>query len=251
MSNNGNPCIQLSDVSVTFRSYSGVAPSLKRTVLATLLRRRTASRRDFVLFDRLNLTINSGERVGVIGPNGAGKSTLLRVIAGIYPPQKGQVRTAGRVIPLIELGTGMHPEMSGRDNITLSGTIFGFTPKQMKDKAERILEFAGLTAFADTPLKYYSAGMKKRLGFSIATEVEPEILLMDEVFAGGDASFIRKARQRIYSLLDASHVVVLVSHSLGRIREVASRVIWIEKGAVHMDGDPKSVCDAYTEHYDR
>ncbi len=240
-----NARIELEAVSLRFRSYGDAIPSLKQTVLNKVFRRTYSRVSDFWLFRDLSLRIDHGERVGVIGPNGAGKSTLLKVITGIYHPTRGVVRLAGSVSPLIELGAGLNPELSGRENIFLMGALLGFGPKAMAQKVGRILDFAGLAESAATPIKYYSTGMLMRLAFAIATDVEPGILLIDEVFAGGDAEFVRKATDRMNHLMDNSKIVVLVSHSLSLIRSIARRVIWLESGQIVRDGSPEEVCSQY------
>lgn len=239
--------IVLSDVSLRFRRYGGGPPSLKQTILSMLGRRPRARPQDFLLYDHLSLTANRGDCLGVIGANGAGKSTLLKVICGIYPSTTGRVEVVGRVAPLIELGGGLHPELSGRENIFLAGALLGFGPKEMQHKIDGILQFAGMGQFAETPLKYYSSGMMLRLAFSIATDVEAEILLIDEIFATGDQEFVRKGTERMIRLMDDAHIVVLVSHDMDLIRRVTNRVIWMDHGQIVRDGQPDEVCAEYLE----
>ncbi len=245
--------IDLANVSMCFRSYGDSIPSFKQTVLKKLLRRESSQRREFWLYRDLNLTIEHGSRVGILGPNGAGKSTLLRMICGIYYPTKGTIRVTGRVAPLIEIGAGMLPELSGAENIVLNGVLLGFRHREMLEKVDRIIDFAGLQEFRDMPIKYYSTGMLMRLAFSTATDIDPEILLIDEVFGGGDAEFVERAKARMDQLLDDSNIVVLVSHQLELIRQVCTRAIWIERGRIVQDGEPCAVTEQYlatipTEH---
>jgi len=239
--------IDLANVSMRFRSYGDSLPSFKQTVLKKLLRRESSQRREFWLYRDLNLTIEHGSRVGVLGPNGAGKSTLLKMICGIYHPTKGTIRVTGRVAPLIEIGAGMLPELSGAENIVLNGVLLGFRHREMLEKVDRIIDFAGLQEFRDMPIKYYSTGMLMRLAFSTATDIDPEILLIDEVFAGGDAEFVQRAKARMDRLLDDSNIVVLVSHQLDLINQVCTRAIWIERGQIVQDGEPRAVTEQYLE----
>lgn len=239
--------IDLANVSMCFRSYGDSIPSFKQTVLKKLLRRESSQRREFWLYRDLNLTIEHGSRVGVLGPNGAGKSTLLRMICGIYHPTKGTIRVTGRVAPLIEIGAGMLPELSGAENIVLNGVLLGFRHREMLEKVDRIIDFAGLQEFRDMPIKYYSTGMLMRLAFSTATDIDPEILLIDEVFGGGDAEFVERAKARMNRLLDDSNIVVLVSHQLELIKQVCTRAIWIERGRIVQDGEPCAVTEQYLE----
>jgi len=242
-------CIELVAASLRFRKYGERSPSLKQAVLDKLFRRSYSKTQDFWIYRDLTLRIDHGQRVGVIGPNGAGKSTLLKIISGIYHPTLGTVRVVGAIAPLIELGAGLNMELSGLENIFLMGALLGFGPKIMNAKVEDILEFAGLQEFAATPIKYYSTGMLLRLAFSIATDVHPEILLVDEVFAGGDAEFVQRATARMRELMDNSNIVVLVSHSMNLIRDMTSRAIWIELGRVVADGDPDAVCREYERRH--
>jgi ABC-type polysaccharide/polyol phosphate transport system ATPase subunit len=239
------PLVELHDLSLRFISYRDKQYSLKRAVLDLLLRRETSPDAAFWALRGVNVQIGAGERVGIVGSNGAGKSSLLRVLARIYPPTSGRMAVRGRVAPLIEMGAGFHPELSGRDNILLNGAMLGFSRRQMKDKVDGIYEFSGLREFADLPLKYYSSGMYMRLAFAIATEVDPEILLIDEALGAGDAAFLGKAKARIRELLDRSNVVIIVSHDLGALREMCSRGLWMEHGAIVADGPIDQVIDRY------
>ena len=237
--------IELSDVWLRFRRYGHSHPTLKQAVLNAVLRRSYSKTESFWLFRDLNLTVGHGQRLGIIGPNGAGKTTLLMMIAGIYPPAHGRVRVMGRVTPLMGIGAGLNAELSGVENIYLMGALLGFGPRVMAEHVEEILAFSGLKNFAATPVKYYSAGMRTRLAFSIATAIPAEILLLDDVFAGGDAEFLPRATARMRQLMDDSHIVVLVSHQLSLIRRLTTRVIWMGKGKVVRDGPPAEVCRAY------
>jgi ABC-type polysaccharide/polyol phosphate transport system ATPase subunit len=240
------PPVELRDVSLRFVSYHDKSYSLKRAVLDCVLRRENPRpRSEFYALRDLNLTIEKGERVGVIGANGAGKSTLLRLLARIYPPTSGSITVRGTVAPLIEMGAGFNAELSGLENILLNGAMLGFSRKQMLQKVDGIMEFTGLREFADLPLKYYSSGMYVRLAFAIATEVDPEILLVDESLGVGDAAFVDRAKARIRALLERSHVVVVVSHDLGALKEMCTRGLWMKQGQIVADGPIGEVIGRY------
>lgn len=244
--------IQSENVSVKFRIYHNSAPSLKDAVFTQLNRLMGKKNQDnfteFFAIHHLSLDINSGDRLGIIGLNGAGKSTLLKTIAGIYAPHQGRIVVSGRMTPLMELGAGFDPEQTGRENIYLNGTLLGFSPVEMKARELAITEFSELGEFLDLPVKYYSSGMYGRLAFSIATMTEPEILLIDEVFATGDAHFVEKSSQRILQLVEQSQIVVIVSHNLEQIKKLCNRVIVMDKGVILKDGEPQEMLDYYTQN---
>ena len=240
------PPVELRDVSLRFVSYHDKQYSLKRAALDLLLRREApAPASEFWALSGVDLRIGRGERVGIVGSNGAGKSTLLRLLARIYPPTSGSVAVRGNVAPLIEMGAGFNPELSGRDNIMLNGAMLGFSRKRMKRKVDGIFDWTGLGEFADLPLKYYSSGMYVRLAFAIATEIDPDILLIDESLNAGDAAFVAKAKARIRGLMDRSNVVIVVSHDLDALREICTRGIWMHQGRVAADGPIDDVIDRY------
>jgi ABC-type polysaccharide/polyol phosphate transport system ATPase subunit len=242
------PLIELDRVSLRFVNYSDKQYSLKRAALDLILRRESpVPRSEFWALKDISLTIEKGTRLGLVGSNGAGKSTLLRMLAKIYPPTTGTVTIRGNVAPLIEMGAGFNPELSGVDNILLNGAMLGFSRKEMLSKVDGIFEFSGLREFADLPLKYYSSGMYMRLAFTIATEIDPEILILDEALGVGDAAFIDKAKARIRSLLDRSHAVILVSHDLNALRELSTRGLWIDHGQILADGPIGEIVDRYLE----
>ena len=186
-----------------------------------------------------------GEIFGVIGRNGAGKSTLLKVVSGIYKPTSGKAVSAGRIAPMLELGSGFDQELSGHDNIFLNGAILGFSEDFLKEKYDEIVAFSELGEFIHQPIKTYSSGMMMRLAFSVATIVEPEILIVDEILAVGDASFQQKSRARMLELMQGGTTVLFVSHSMSQIREMCDRVLWLDHGTVKMVGPTQEVCDAY------
>jgi ABC-type polysaccharide/polyol phosphate transport system ATPase subunit len=240
--------VEVEDISLRFVSYFDKHYSLKRAVLDMLLRREApVPTSEFWALTGVSFQIQKGERVGIVGSNGAGKSTLLRVLARIYAPTSGRIAVRGTVAPLIEMGAGFNPELSGTDNILLNGAMLGFGRREMIRKVDGIYEFTGLREFADLPLKYYSSGMYMRLAFAIATEVDPEILLIDESLGAGDAAFVEKAKNRILGLLDRSNVVVIVSHDLDALRSMCTRGIWMKKGQIAADGPIHKVIDRYLE----
>ena len=240
--------IELNDVSLRFVNYADKQYSLKRAVLDLVLRREApVPSSEFWALSRITLNIGQGDRVGIVGGNGAGKSTLLRLLAKIYPPTSGSVAIRGSVAPLIEMGAGFNPELSGKDNIILNGAMLGFSRSRMLGMVDRIHEFTGLREFAEMPLKYYSSGMYMRLAFAIATEVDPDILLIDESLGVGDAAFKDKAKARLRGLFDRTKVVILVSHEMESLRQLCTRGLWIEHGRLVADGPIEEIIDRYLE----
>ena len=197
----------------------------------------------------ISLEIPEGESLGIIGHNGAGKSTLLKVISGVIKPVEGDIEVRGRIAPLIELTAGFDPELTGRENIYLNAAILGFSRKEIESKIDRIVEFSELQEFVDSPLKNYSSGMVSRLGFSIATEVDPDILIIDEVLAVGDASFKRKSIERILEFRNNGITIIFVSHSMEEIRSLCSKVSWLDHGSIKMTGEPGTVIAAYESYH--
>ena len=196
----------------------------------------------------VSFDVKSGQTLGIIGENGSGKSTLLKILAGISKPTAGTVVTQGRISALIELGAGFHPEISGRENIFINGVILGLTRRQIQEKYDEIVRFAELEEFIDNPVKSYSSGMFMRLGFSIAINVNPDILLVDEVLAVGDASFVPKCLDKINEFRRHDKTIIYVSHDLATVERICDEVIWIRKGKIEMRGYPKRVTDAYLEY---
>lgn len=236
--------IELTDVSLRFRLYHDKTPNLKDYVTGFFKNKRSAFT-DFWALKHINLIFEEGDRVGIVGHNGAGKSTLLKTICRIYAAQFGEVRIRGRVAPLIEIGAGFNPEFSGRDNIYFSGSILGYSKSELRSLEDGIISFTGLEEFIDTPVKYYSTGMYMKLAFAIATAVHPEILILDEVFAGGDASFISKAKSRMTEFIDKASIMVCVSHDMDLIKSLCNRVIWLDHGQVKADGKPEDIVSSY------
>jgi ABC-2 type transport system ATP-binding protein len=194
----------------------------------------------------VGFTVDHGATVGVIGSNGSGKTTLLKCLTGIYVPERGSVHIDGNIAALLELGAGFHPELSGTENIYLNGSILGMSKREIDAKFDSIVEFAGLEQFIDTPVKNFSSGMVVRLGFSIATHVEPEVLLIDEILAVGDQAFQRKSTEKIEQFRREGRTILVVSHSLGLVQQLCDTVVWLEKGQLKMTGPAADVIAAYT-----
>lgn len=227
--------IRLNQVSLTRRTQEELTYDLKKTILSLLEGKYRKPARKLVL-DKIDFAINRGEKVGIIGANGSGKSTLLKVISGILQPTSGSLWIRGRISPLIELGAGFDPNMSVMSNIVLYGVLLGYSRTAMLSKADSILEFADLQGYATVPVKALSSGMVARLGFSIATDVQPEILILDEVLAVGDESFRQKSQKRMRSLWDGHATVLVVSHDLNEIQRSCNRAIWLDRGRIRYIG---------------
>lgn len=236
--------ITVDDLSLRFRMYHEGATSAKEYFANLFRTTKRATYSDFWALQNLSFSISDGERVGIVGRNGAGKSTLLKTICRIYEPSSGKVSVHGRIAPLLEIGAGFHPEFTGRENIYFNGTILGYSKEQLRAIEQEIIEFAELEEFIDTPVKYYSTGMYMRLAFSLATTVHPDILVLDELFAGGDAAFVKRGRERMYNMIDRASVMILVSHDQSLLRSLCERFIWLDHGKIVADGDV-SVLDQY------
>lgn len=239
-----NPVFQLENVTVTFDRQAIRQRSIKHT-LGEMLRRKP--RQYISALNNVSLTIAEGEHVGIIGRNGAGKSTLLRVMTRVITPPDGKVfiDRSKHIVPLLELGIGFHPDLSGRENCYLAGVLMGYRKAEIDAKMEDIIRFAELEDFIDEPVKHYSSGMYARLAFAIATDVQPEVLLVDEVFGVGDEFFMRKCLVRMQRLMRAGSTTVFVSHNLDFLVTQCDRIIWMDKGRIVMDGDPAEVAAAY------
>lgn len=200
---------------------------------------------EFTALNNVSFEVKKGEVVGIIGRNGSGKSTLLKVIAGILQPTSGTVRVNGTVVPMLELGSGFDYELTGRENIFLNGAILGYTKKYITEKFDEIHAFSELGDFIDMPIRSYSSGMMMRLAFSIATVVQPEILIVDEILAVGDGAFQEKSKKRMLELMSGGTTVLFVSHSIDQIKEMCSRVIWLDHGCIRAIGDTQEICEEY------
>lgn len=201
---------------------------------------------DFWALKKVDFEINRGEVVGFIGSNGAGKSTLLKVIAGVMKPTKGHINTYGNICPMIELGAGFDPQLTARENIYLNGAVMGYSRELIDSKFNEIVEFSELKDFLDVPVQNFSSGMIARLAFSIATIVEPEILIVDEILSVGDIAFQAKSEKKMFSMIDGGTTVLFVSHSIEQIKKMCDRVVWLDHGEVKKIGG-KEVCDEYIE----
>lgn len=200
---------------------------------------------EFAALTDVNFSIENGEVVGIIGHNGAGKSTLLKIISGILKPTDGSIEVHGNIVPMLELGSGFDFDLTGRENVFLNGAILGYSEEFLKKKYDEIVSFSELGKFIEIPIRNYSSGMLMRLAFSIATVVNPDILIVDEILAVGDANFQSKSKARMMELMGGGTTVLFVSHSIEQIREMCDRVIWLDHGHVKMIGDTNEVCDRY------
>lgn len=236
--------IQLDNVTVRFRIPHERIPTFQEYAIRWL-KQRGVRYTDFNALNNISFSVNQGETVGIIGPNGAGKSTLLKVIARVIRPTQGRVRLSGRVAPLLELGAGFDYEMTGRENVFLNGAVLGFSRKAMARRLERIVDFAGISDFIDAPVRTYSSGMVARLGFAIATDARPEVLIIDEVLAVGDAEFQQKSAARIREFRESGSTILVVSHSPASIKALCSRALWLEHGAIRQIGPVDAVVDQY------
>lgn len=235
--------IEVSDVSMRFRMNSDRILSLKEFVTTAL--RGRLHYQEFTALEHVSFTVKKGETLGLIGRNGAGKSTMLKVISGILKPTEGSVVCHGNVVPMLELGSGFDMDLTGRENIFLNGAILGYSEEFLKEKYDEIVGFSELGQFIEVPIRNYSSGMLARLAFSIATVVQPEILIVDEILSVGDAQFQEKSKRRMMELMGGGTTVLFVSHSIEQIREMCSQVVWLADGQIKMLGSADEVCDAY------
>jgi len=238
-----NPVILLNNVSVKYRAPEEVIGTFKEYAIQVL--KRNVRYREFMALNHVDLDVNEGEILGVIGRNGAGKSTLLKVISRVLIPSEGRVRIRGLVSPLLELGAGFHPELTGRENIFLNGTLLGHARREIKSRLPEIIEFSELGAFIDSPLRTYSSGMVARLGFSIATTWKPEILVLDEVLSVGDEAFRHKCQLRMEKFRDQGTTTLLVTHDSVIVETLCSRAVWLDHGKIKAMGAAKEVVAQY------
>ncbi len=236
--------IRIEKVSLWRRTQEEFSYDFKKTVLSILEGKYRQPTKKLVL-DNIDLVINAGEKLGIIGANGSGKSTLLKIICGILEPTTGQVRIRGNIAPLIELGAGFDTELSVKDNIILYGVLLGFSRQEMRERVASILEFAELQDYALAPVKALSSGMVARLGFAIATDVQPDILILDEVLSVGDESFKNKCKRRMEKFWDGNTTILVVSHDLELIQESCNHAIWLDKGKINFIGNANKVVNLY------
>lgn len=235
--------IEINGVSMMFKLSDDRISSLKEYITSAISGK--LSYKEFWALNEISINIRKGEVIGIIGHNGSGKSTLLKIISGIMKPTKGIITCNGNIVPMLELGSGFDFDLTGKENIYLNGAILGYSKKFLDEKYKEILDFSELGEFINVPIRNYSSGMMMRLAFSIATVVNPEILIVDEILSVGDEAFQEKSRSRMGELMSGGTTVLFVSHSLNQIREMCNRVVWLDHGEIRMIGDAKEVCDKY------
>lgn len=238
--------IKAENVSLWYNISKDRPNSLKETVVSLLKGKRYKPEKFYALSD-VSFEVKKGEVIGLVGRNGAGKSTMLKIIAGILTPSTGKVETRGNIVPMLELGSGFDSNLTGRENIFLNGAILGYSKNFLKERFDKIVEFSELGQFIDLPLRSYSSGMLARLAFSIATEVSPDILIVDEVLSVGDGNFQNKSYARMTELMKGGATVLFVSHSIGQVRRICEKALWLEKGKAVAFGGVKEICDRYEE----
>lgn len=239
------PVLKLTKVGMKFNLSSEKVDSLKEYFIKFM--KKDLHYDEFWALKDVSFQLEKGDRLGILGLNGAGKSTLLKVIAGVYNPTEGNVERHGLIAPLIELGAGFDPQYTGAENIYLYGAVLGFSKKFIAEKFDEIVEFSGLEKFINVPLKNYSSGMKSRLGFAIATIVEPDILILDEVLSVGDAKFRKKSENKVMEMFDRGVTVLFVSHNTSQVLRICNKAILLEHGKIIASGEAKDVCKIYEE----
>lgn len=239
--------INVEHVTMQFRMANDKVVSLKEYMVALMEHR--LQYKEFTALEDVSFRVRKGEVMGIIGKNGAGKSTLLKIIAGVLKPTNGKVTLKGNVVPMLELGSGFDQELSGSENIFLNGSILGYDKKFLESKYDEIIEFSELKEFIHMPIRNYSSGMMMRLAFSVATVVEPEILIVDEILSVGDEGFQSKSKARMMELMSGGTTVLFVSHSLKQISEMCDRVVWLDEHKVRMLGAVDEVCPAYEAYW--
>lgn len=237
------PAIVVDNISMMFNLHQEKVDNLKEYFIKLVTKKLRFT--EFWALNDISFTVEKGDRVGILGFNGAGKSTLLKVIAGVLKPTKGTVKVNGVIAPMLELGAGFDMNYSGKENIFLYGATMGYSRKFIEDKYDEIVAFSELSDFIDVPVKNYSSGMRARLGFAIATAVEPEILILDEVLSVGDAKFKKKSEAKIRSMFDKGITVLFVSHSVNQVLNICNKAVILEKGKLIAQGDAKEICAQY------
>lgn len=235
--------IEVKNVTMKFRMSDKPINSLKE-IFTTALKGNLRFN-EFLALDNVSFDLEKGKTLGLIGRNGAGKSTTLKLISGILKPTSGSIITRGNIVPMLELGAGFDLELTGKENIYLNGAVLGYSKEYLESKYEEIVEFAEIREFIDMPIRNYSSGMMARLAFAIASVVQPEILIVDEILSVGDAQFQEKSLNRMKELMSGGATVLFVSHEIEKIEEMCDKVVWLNHGKVHMVGDAKTVCEEY------
>ena len=237
--------IEVNNVTVRYKMANDRVSSLKEFAIKKITGKITE--KEFLALNDVSFNVEKGDVVGIVGRNGAGKSTLLKIVSGIQKPASGKVTLHGRVVPMLELGAGFDIDLSGRENIFLNGAVLGYSKEFLKSKYNEILEFSELGDFIDVPVRNYSSGMIARLAFSIASMVNPEILIVDEVLSVGDENFQKKSRDRMVELMSGGSTVLFVSHNINQVKDICNKAVWLRHGQVVMTGDSAIVCDKYQE----
>lgn len=240
--------IQVKDASVKFNIASEKIDNLKEYFIKIV--KRQLMFKEFLALKNINLEIKKGEAWGIVGNNGAGKSTLLRLICGVIAPDSGSINIKGSISPMLELGAGFDPQLTGSENIFIQGALLGHSKSFMKKHFDEIVDFSELQDFLDMPVKNYSSGMQARLAFAISTVIKPDILIVDEVLSVGDAAFQRKCKNRMNEIIQGSSTLLFVSHNNEMVEELCEKAIWIRKGELVMTGTSKEVCEAYSKYYE-
>lgn len=241
--------IELEDLDLTFQVRKNTGVTLKEFVVRGLFRQSANPRMTVHALRDINLAVRDGERLGIIGHNGAGKSTLLRLLAGIYPPSRGRRLVTGQISSLFDIALGFEGDATGWENIGYRSYLQGETPRTIRGKIDAIAEFSELGDFLNMPVRYYSAGMSVRLAFAIATAIEPEILLVDEVLSVGDLAFQEKAARRMREMMSKAEIIVMVSHDLSSIAKLCDRAIWMDHGTIRLSGPTAEIIAAYERHF--
>ena len=237
--------IKVENVTMRFNLSKEKVDNLKEYAIKLL--KRNIEYKKFVALDNINFEVKKGDRLAILGLNGAGKSTLLKTIVGVYKPSEGNIEKKGVIAPLLELGAGFDPNYTGRENIYLYGAILGYSREYINDKVDEIIEFSELGHFMEVPVKNYSSGMRARLGFSIATAVEPDILILDEVLSVGDAKFKKKSLAKVKSMFDKGVTVLFVSHNIDQVKAICNKAILLEHGKIIAQGDVEEVAEIYEQ----
>lgn len=238
-----NSVIEVKNVRMVFNLMEERVDTLKEYVMHLI--KGQLFYNEFVSLDNVSFTVDKGDILGIVGFNGAGKSTMLKILAGVLKPTNGSVKVTGSIAPLIEVGAGFDPELTARENIYLNGAILGYSRKFLDQHFDQIIDFAELQDFVDVPIKNFSSGMYARLGFAIATIVDPDILIVDEVLSVGDYKFKEKCTKRIKEMIDQGTTIIIVSHEIDLIEEVCNKVLWLDHGKVKGYGDTETICSEY------